>query len=537
MKMRKWIILLAVVFTLSGCKEEEQNITNDFTVSGDPSQSITMEDCLTLSMRIPETLNPLRNREESVDRVLKLMYQPLIEFDQSGKAYPMVAASWSFDETGTMLTVQLNQGLRWQNGGQLTADDVIFSLDTIAGAAEDSVYKDVFSYISGYTKTGTHSLNITFGENFSKNIHVLNFPIISQGYYQGQTDVKSSVNMTPMGSGAYELASYTQASELMLRASQTYSEGTPQVSEIKVQMTAGDDTDIHTFDQGMIDVLVGDAITAGRYADEKGWESYPYDSHIYDFVAFNFNRSLFQDKTMRQAVAYAINREEICESVYLDYAMMASTPVSPRSYLYEENVIDYGYDLAMAATLLKNSGWISGDGNRVLHKVAEGEDVQYLQVTILVNQENKTRQQIAQKLKEELTLLGFGVTIDAQPFEQFEEKFRAGEYDMVVGGWQMSVATDLYTFFGTNGIRNYIGYQDVQTDLLLEKANKAIGEGQTLLAYSSLQKRLAEEIPYISIAYRNHAIFTSSQVGGEILPTAENVYRNIIDWTFEKDSK
>lgn len=74
------------------------------------------------------------------------------------------------------------------------------------------------------------------------------------------------------------------------------------------------------------------------------------------------------------------------------------------------------------------------------------------------------------------------------------------------------------TVFRHGGSLNYIGYSDADMDTLLTAARTAVGEGQTLLAYSSLQKKLAEELPYISIAYRNQAVFASKNIGGEVHP-------------------
>ena len=105
---------------------------------------------------------------------------------------------------------------------------------------------------------------------------------------------------------------------------------------------------------------------------------------------------------------------------------------------------------------------------------------------------------------------------------------------MVVGGWDCSEVTDLTPFFGTAGSLNYIGYTNEEVDQILAAARSAIGEGPTLLAYSSLQKKLAEELPYISIAYRNQAVFASRRVGGEISPVESNVFRGIEKWTYEK---
>ncbi len=215
----------------------------------------------------------------------------------------------------------------------------------------------------------------------------------------------------------------------------------------------------------------------------------------------------------------------------MQYAKTANTPVSPSSWLYEENVAPFEYDADMAATLLKNIGWVDKNGDGRLERDGENGQEQ-LHVSILANQENSARRQVATKLRDELTLLGFDVSLDIQPFEQYQEKFMNGDFDLVVGGWQMSPVTDLYSFFGSNGDLNYIGYEDEQMDALLLAANQAVGEGETLLAYSSLQKRIAEELPYISIAYRNQAMFTSNRVGGIIVPTEENIFYTINEWTF-----
>lgn len=534
MKKRIWLLLLTLCLGLTGCGQGGQAQTEeDFTAVGGENMLEEEADTLKLSMRIPETLNPLLNREETVDRILKLMYLPLMEFDESGKACPAVAESWEMGADGKTLTVELNQSLLWQNGGRVTADDVVYSLNTIRNAPEDAVYKRVLNYVSGCTKTGEYTVVFTFYENFSSNIEALRFPIISSAYYGGQNDPKAEINLTPMGNGPYRLLSYKQAAELMLEASDSYHGDTPNIPYILVKITAGAETDINAFEQGMTDVLVTDAMEAGRYTDEGISGIYQFTSNEYDFIAFNFNRELFQDKSLRQAVAYALPKESLMESVYLNYGVMTNTPISPKSWLYEENVALYGYNPTMASTFLKNGGWADTDGNGRLEKTANGI-TQSLKATILVNTENTGRRQIASKLKEELIAIGFEITIDQQPFAAYQEKFINGQYDIVVGGWKCSEVTDLTPFFGTGGSLNYIGYSNAEVDQLLEAAKTAVGEGQTLLAYSSLQKKLAEELPYISIAYRNQAVFASGNVGGEISPVESNVFRGIEKWTYEK---
>ena len=528
MKKRIFLLLLIFCLGLGGCgKKEEQ--TKKKTTATEEMGVASKEAMLTLSMRIPETLNPLLNREETVDRILKLLFLPLLDFDESGKACPAVAQDWEFSADGRSLSMNLNSNIRWQDGTALTADDVVYSVNTLRNAPEDAVYKQVMNYVSGCSKAGTNSVVITFRDSFSSNIDALRFPVIPAGYYSGQSDT----NTKPVGDGPYEMESYQQASEMKLKASASYYGSTPQISEIRVKMTAGEETDINAFEQGMTDVLVTNAMDAGKYADESVSGMHQFTSNQYDFIGFNFRKELWKDKSVRQAVAYAVPRDNLKESVYLNYAAMTNTPINPKSWLYEENVATYEYNPTMATTFLKNSGWTDADKDGKLEKEISGIR-QSLRATILVNQENTGRVQIASKLKEELTAIGFEVTLDKVDFETYQQSLESGQFDLVVGGWKCSEVTDLTPFFGTGGSLNYIGYSDADMDTLLTAARTAVGEGQTLLAYSSLQKKLAEELPYISIAYRNQAVFASKNIGGEVHPVESNVFRGIEAWTYQK---
>lgn len=534
MKKQKLLLLLVLCIGFCGCsKESVAEQGNSFTASGGPNLNAASDTQLRLSMRVPETLNPLLNREETVDRILKLVYLPLLDFDERGMPVSAVADSWTLSPDGRMLTLQIRDDILWQNGTKLTAEDVVFSLNMLRTAPEDAVYKRVLQYVNGWQNTSEYTVEISFYETFSGNVSALRFPVISAAYYQGQTDPQSIVNMTPMGNGPYEMQGYRRAAEMLLRASTNYNGALPQIPDICIKITEGTQTDINAFQHGITDVLIADAMETGRYAEEGAAKIHTFPSNKYDFIGFNFNKSLFQEKAVRQAVAYAFPKENLLNSAYLQYGTLANTPVNPKSWLYEENVAPYNYDPTMASTVLKNNGWNDENGDSILEKpTAAGTAV--LQASILVNEENGVRKQIASKLCDELQAIGFAAEMDIQPYEKYQEKLTAGNFDIVVGGWQFSDVVDLTPFFATGGSYNYIGYSDEEMDRLLENARTAVGEGMTLLAYSSLQKKLAEELPYISIAYREDAIFVSKYVGGEIAPTSFNVFRNIELWTYHR---
>lgn len=528
---------LLVVILLVGCGTTEEQNTGFSVTTGNNVQIKQPKDEITLSMRIPETLNPLYNRDASVDRILKLIYMPLIGQGTDGKPKEGVAKSWVVSEDGMMASLQLQEGLTWQDGSPVTANDVVFSFSTIQNSAEDAVYRHVTDYVTGCTQTGTYSVNVRFREPFSGNLSALYFPVISAGYYRGAKELNQGSNMKPMGNGPYQMEQYTMASSMTLVPNQSYQEGVAKIPKIMVKITGNAETDGYSFSQGILDVMVTDSTDAGKYmAENEHLKSYPFDGGVYDFIGFQFNSALFQEKTVRQAVAYVVPKDYIYESVYLQYANMTNSPVSPNSWLYEENVAPYHYDPAMAKTILKNAGWQDTNHDNIPEKTTEKGRVLELRATILVNQENTARMQIASKLAEELKALGFSITIDAQPYDVYAEKFARGKYDMVVGGWRMSEVPDLSAFFGSQGMYNYINYHDENMDALLYAANRAVTEGQTLLAYSNLQKKFAEELPYISIAYRQDILLTSENIAGEVTPNRINPFDGIVHWTTGNDT-
>ena len=200
---------------------------------------------------------------------------------------------------------------------------------------------------------------------------------------------------------------------------------------------------------------------------------------------------------------------------------------SPVYYPFSEVIADNGRRVVSSTLVL-------GDDNRYHMDVADFEEklkAENVKLFFLCNPHNPVGRVWT---KEELTAIGFEVTLDKVDFETYQQSLESGQFDLVVGGWKCSEVTDFTPYFGTGGSLNYIGYSDADMDTLLTAARTAVGEGQTLLAYSSLQKKLAEELPYISIAYRNQAVFASKNIGGEVHPVESNVFRGIEAWTYQK---
>lgn len=527
--------LLCIALLFNGCSAQQEE-TETAAAPETAEQPVTpiaqTGGALRMAMRQPQSLNPLLNCDSSVDEILKLVYEPLIAVDGSGKPAESLAESWSFSEDGSAVQVRLKPGLVWHNGLPVTADDILFSYQTIRGAAENAVYKKCIENIASIEKLDNLTVRVRFQSVYIGNLYALCFPLISSSYFSGENMARTDKNMVPMGTGSYQYESYTPAKTLTLARSGSGLKGTPYIDRIEVIFTPDESTDLYSFDQGIIDVVAADETEMGKYENTKDTNKYEYVTNYYDFIGLNFNRTILQDLKVRKAIAYAVPKESIIEGIYLNHAVSAQTPVSPVSWLYEEDTEMYDYNLNLAKILLEEAGWTDANGDGVREKTSN-EYFDELRLRLLVNEENTERVQIASRLAGELNAIGFAVAVDKVPYEVYVEKLNSKDFDLFLGGWQLSVIPDYRFMFHSSRIDggdNYISYINGEMDALLSGTINAIGEQSAKEAFGQLQKFIASNLPYISIAFRKSAVFTKVDIYGELEPMQSNFYNNIEQW-------
>lgn len=485
---------------------------------------------LYLTMRNAKTLNPLLNQDASVDNILKLIYMPLIRLDENHKPAPLIAQDWSFDEGGAVLTLSLRSDIYWQDGTNLTADDVIYSFDTLARTADaNAVYKGCMNYIRTYRKLSDYSIEIGFHQNFSGNLYALLMPIISRQYYG---NIKTSgKDMLPMGNGFFQFDSYLPAKEMRLKKCISSFGTTAHIDEIVVNISTDRDTDLYSFEQGLTDILFLGSFDIGKSDNENDTKYYSCTTNYYYFIGFNFSKSLFQDSNVRKAIASITPKESLLESVYLGHGVVAETPINPTYWFYEPEVSKYDFSISQAKEYLAASNWKDNNEDGILDRTTN-ELAETFRVSILYNTENEIRRQIAIRLGDELRGIGAEVSLDGQPYDVYTQKLQAGDFDLFVGGWQLSVIPN-YSFMlhsAQVGLTNYTRYQNGDMDALLGVAYNAVKEEDIKLAYSNLQKKITEELPYISIAFRDYTLLSSDRVHGNVKPLENNIFDNINEW-------
>lgn len=531
--------LLVFSLILTGCSSRTQTKTVEGDLKG---QSVSIdreadtEDMITLSMSMAKTLNPLINSDESVDRVLSLMYEKLINIGTDGKAVPNIAESWTFNEDGSVAYINLKNNVCFSDGSRLTAYDVAYSLKTI-DSNDNSYYKNCIDNIKTWSVTGDYSISVTFYKSTGRNIYYLAIPVISRTFYGGDYAEEDVNTDTALGNGLYRFDSYKKPDRLTLIASLNCFRGSSGINRIEVIMTKDSETEINLFSQGITDILAADNTEAADAGTASGVNSMAYTTGAYDFIGFNFNNSILKDRNVRQAIAYAVDKESIIEGIYLNNAEEAYSPITSSSWLYDSSVYGYDYDLNVAKMLLEQSGWRYRTGSDTVRQ-SGGSSSEKLSLRIMVNGENNERKQVGVKLADTLKGIGFDITLETVNFDTYKERLANGNYDIFIGGWNISPINDFTFMFGSaelNGEEgNIINYSSTKMDEYLIECSEAINDEEMKEAYSKLQKYISQELPYISLVFRQSKIYWGPRIDGELAPSLNAVYGGIENISIKK---
>lgn len=522
-------LIVVIILLFTGCSQNEETVINyeqtEEEIEYTPEQGGTLH----ISMRVPHTLNPILNEDITVDNALKLIFEHLFILDETLKPIPNLAQSAVFSEDGTYAIITLRNDIVWSDGTPMRANDLIFTLDTIRNNP-NSIYAEVVQDISSYTLIDPLTVRVNFNQSSRGQGYTFLFPIIPQHYYEGQNNPASQRNMEPLGNGPFMFESYTIVREMNLVASPTAFKK-PYIENVNVLVIPDTETEFHALGHGIIEILYSNIIDFGRYGGSRELNITQVPKNHFDFIGFNFQNPVFNDKRVRQAVAYLISKDEFIDTVYLGQAIKASSPINPTSWLYDEDTSQYEYNLELAKNLIIEAGYVEIDDYGNLGSVDNGVP-EPLIFNILVNEENVERVQIANSIRHNLEVIGVGVNLMVYSFEDYTNELNNRNFDLVLAGVNLSISPDLGFLLHSSQIRasNFMSYSSDTLDMLLATVVNSPNEGTYVDSISNLQKYISEELPFISIAFRTFVLLTDTSIKGDLSPSLNNIYLNVSQW-------
>ncbi|SDK23772.1 peptide ABC transporter substrate-binding protein [Natronincola ferrireducens] len=535
-KRRQLVVIFLIILSifLTACSTEEvdpieEEETKENIENYEPADGGT----LNLSVTRFNTFNPLFNNNYSLFQLHHLIYEGLVTFDPNMDIKPKLAIDWTIAQDGQSIQFTLRDGVTWHDGKPLTAEDVIFTVNLIKGnirnAKGTSIFRTSLQQISDIREIKDGVINVTFSSPFSNALEVMTFPILPKHLFEGNNIEKlNSPNFPMVGTGPYQLDQYETMRKIKLTKNKNYWGQVPYIQDIEVTIVPDLEAQLSVFENGDIDVAQPISIDWAKYMENRNVKVYEYVSNNYEFLGLNFRNSILRDKNIRKAIAYGIDRHKLINNIYLGHGTVVDGPIYPLSLLYDEGSLQYGYNRDQAEALLQESGYELDRENNTRSN-GNGDTLNF---TLISNKNNVLREKTVFFIEDELEAIGIKIDVELLDWEELNERIARGNFDIVLGGWELAYLPDLSFAFHSRqlGGSNFIAYNNEEMDELLEEAFSAAGLTAKQQAYSQLQIHIAEELPYVSLFFKNGAIVVRDKVKGEFKPSHYNLFYGIEEW-------
>ena len=515
------------------------------------------------------TLNPLVTTDRNLYYFNKLMFESLFELDDTYKISPVLAKGYSIESGGQEVKIELRDDVFWHDGVKFTASDVKFTLDAIKYGGGSSIFREMIQKAYGASNSielqnlvniqvlDDYNIKVIFNGTYGNALEGLTFPIIPMHKFTQSNKIDklayekamSPDNFTPIGTGPYKLVSFEKLKSVTIEANENWWKGKPYISTIEGRILADDKLGEIAYSAGQIDLALPTSFDWDKFTQKERVRIYEFVSQNYEFLGANQNSRVFQGNkgnALRKAIAYGIDRQAIIQRVYLGHGTQIDVPIFPESWLLSDSAHTFGYNVEMAKKVLEDAGYRMNNNG-----IYEDEEGNKLSIRFTTNSYNELRRNTANMIADNLNNIGIEVIkeykdtktdnltqelIDEQ-WESLRGRMAAGNYDLVLLGWELSVIPDLDFAFHSSQIatgNNFINYQSETMDLLISQAFRANNDQRRKSLYDNIQREIIKDLPYISLFFTNNALLLDRKVRGDINPLPHNIYYNIETWYIPK---
>lgn len=490
---------------------------------------------------VPARINPLFASENTVDATLiSLVYAGLTRLNENGVPFPDLAQTWTVSPDGTLYTFTLRPGLLWQDGAPLTAEDIVFTYELSRSPdihngpkLPDAVTTATFEAASSTTVT------VTLTEPFSPLPAYLTLGILPAHLLRDTPPgslYDSPFNQRPVGSGAYRIQTLA-LNRAELVANTAYHFEQAFIERLDLRFYPDDGALFEALERGEVNAALfesglgpSDILTIQQH-DELRMST--LDTGEITHVYLNLDVPLFQDRSLRQALLYGLDRDALIRDVLRGQASRADSPITPSSWAYAPQLTRYGVDVNLANLLLDEAGWLMGqDGIR-------RKDGVPLAFTLTTGPD-PVRIEVAHRVVEAWNALGASVTVDSSGLtELVRDIIEPRSYQALLFVDAAHADPDPYDSWHSSeagGQRgNLAQFSDPRVDEILSEARSAPNTRRHEL-YETFQEIFAQELPSIPL-YVSRAVYVQDvEVSGvrvSQLGTPGDRFWQVQEWFLE----
>ena len=478
MKKNFIYLCLIVIIVLIACSGKEGDKKE--TIQNKEEETITIAEKAEI-----KTLDPQKTVDSASLSVIQMINQKLFKIDNDGNIIPEIAEEVTKVDAKTTL-IKIKKDLFFSNGEPVTVDDILFSLNR---AKESPRMMQDFYMIESFEKVDDTTIKVKTFYEAGNLLHKL----ASMGASIMNKKALEENENNIIGSGMFKLKEWVAGDRIVLERNEYFKEANSNVKEIIIKFIPEANSRMIMLETGEVDIaealLPLDFQKISKEDDKFTTVEMQSSSNM--FIGFDLRDKHLSDKRVRQAIAYAINNQDIVDSIYNGSATVATSPIPKITTGHNENSNPYEQNIEKAKELLAEAGYPNG-----------------FDIVLNVNEDNQ-RVDTAVVIQDNLKAIGVNVQIKTYQWASYVAFVEnpSQEKGMFLMAW--NIANDdpdelLYPLYHSSQIdahTNVIFYKNEDFDSLISKARETIDKEKRIDLYKKAQDIIQEDLPHYAILY------------------------------------
>lgn len=421
--------------------------------------------------------------------IFEQVYEGLVRYNYKMEVEPCLAESWEIPDPKTYI-FHLRKGVKFHNGRELVAEDVKYSLERIKNPDFGSPYAGWLVAIESIETPDAGTVILRLSRPDAPLLASLAWKFMAVIPKEVVEEHGGKLDGVMVGTGPFKFVEWQPKTHIKLQKNPDYwMKGRPYLDAITFVPIEDATARTTALKTGTVDF--SDAIAPQDVAGFQSIKDITVASHIatgYNFLAMNNAKPPFNDKRVRQAVAWAVDRQMYVDTVLFGHGVIIDGgPIPESSWAYADLHIYTKPDLEKAKALLKEAGYPDG-----------------LKITIKTPSEYADLMGAAQTAQANLKEIGIQAEVIPLEFGVFlEEAIMKGDFEMIALGFaDFNEPNDfVYPQFHTGEMYNMISYSNPEVDSLLDKAREVQDRAERAKLYAQAQKIIAEDAPYVFLGH------------------------------------
>jgi peptide/nickel transport system substrate-binding protein len=459
----------------------------------------------------PTNLDPRMATDAYSERIGQLVFSKLVRVGPDLRLVPDLAERWE-QPSPTRYRFHLKPGMRFHDGTPVTAADVVYTFRWILDPANGSPHRAAYAQIQDIV--AEDDLTVRFDLSAPHAPFLTN---MVRGIVPAHAGDDPGFPDHPIGSGPYRLTAFRPGEVIELEAFDGYPGGPPPTRHLVLRVYPEDTVRLLALKKGdvqfVLNALPPDALDILKAEPHLVVERAPGTN--YSYLGFNLRDPVLKVRAVREAIARAIDRDAIIDSIYRGQARPATGLLPPGHWAYNPDVPTYPYDPDRARALLDQAGFPDPEGPEPRFSLS------------YKTSQNELTRRIGEVLQEQLARVGIAVRVRSYEWGTFYADIKRGNFQLYTLSWVGVTDPDIYHYvFHSASVppdgANRGRYANPEVDALLERGRVETDPEVRKGIYAQVQRIVARDLPYVSLWHPDAVLVRDRRLTGFVLtPTGD----------------